>query len=90
MEMAKWIGKVRTMELDEDSEGDDTPISSHVAKGKPVMLATLFCGQKEPLPQSLLTYIEAEAKLVQALANEEEQPDNGAVKITKNHKKSNI
>ena len=55
MEMAKWIGEVRTMELDEDSEDDDTSAPSHIMKWKPVTLTTLYCGRKEPLLWSLAT-----------------------------------
>jgi hypothetical protein len=80
-EMAKWIGEARTMELDEDSEDDDTPAPSRVTNWKPVMLATLFRGQNEPLSQSLPTDTEVEAELMQALADEEEQPDDGAIEI---------
>ena len=77
MEIAKWISEARAAKLAEDDYDDNiAPVSnSCLSKWKPVTLATLFDGQKEP-PQSLQTEVDAEVELMQALAeadNSQEQ-----------------
>lgn len=91
-EMAKWIGEARAAELEEVSSGDsddDEPLvpatirNDRALKYRPLTLAMLFGGQKERLSPSLPREIDAEAELMQALAEleEEENLDDGAIEI---------
>ena len=91
-EMAKWIGDARAAELEEvssDDSDDDEPLvpatirNDRGLKYRPLTLATLFGGQKERLSRSLPREIDAEAELMQALAEleEEENLDDGAIEI---------
>jgi hypothetical protein len=84
-EMAKWIAEARAAELDEESDDDDIiPCSNtHPTKWKPVTLANLFGGQEPLLSQLTSTEIDAEAALMEALADadEDEWLDDGAVEI---------
>jgi len=83
--MAKWIAEARTAELDEESDDDDIiPCSNtRIAKWKPVTLANLFGGQDLLLSRPASTEIDAEAALMEALADadEDERLDDGAVEI---------
>ena len=91
-EMAKWIGEARAVELEEvgsdDSNDDEPPVPVTIRnncawKYRPLTLAILFKGQKERLSHSLPREVDAEAELMQALAEleEEENPDDRAVEI---------
>ena len=90
--MAKWIGDARAAELEEvssDDSDDNEPLvpatirNDRGLKYRPLTLATLFGGQKERLSRSLPREIDAEAELMQALAEleEEENFDDGAIEI---------
>jgi hypothetical protein len=80
--MAKWITEARAAELDEESDDDDV-IPCRPTKWKPVTLANLFGGQELLLSRPASTEIDAEAALMEALAdaNEDERLDDGAVEI---------
>jgi len=84
-EMAKWIAEARAAELDKESDDDDIiPCSNaRTTKWKPVTLANLFGGQELLLLRPASTEIDAEAALMEALADadEDERLDDGAVEI---------
>jgi len=79
---------VELEEVSSDNSNNDEPLvpamirNDRALKYWPLTLATLFGGQKEQLSQSLPREIDAEAKLMQALAElEEENLDDGAIEI---------
>jgi hypothetical protein len=86
--MAKWIGEARAAELDDDSDNEDGTASAEVSntritKWKPVSLANLFSGCESLLSRPPSAEIDAEAALMEALAEveEDERPDDGAVEV---------
>jgi hypothetical protein len=87
-EMVKWIGEARAAEIDDDSDNEDSAVSAEVSntwitKWKPVSLANLFSGCESLLSRPHSTVIDAEAALMEALAEvEEEWPDCGAVEVS--------
>ena len=89
-EMAKWIGEARAAELAEDSsdegEMEESVVNdrnSRILKWKPITLAVLFGGQKQPPSRLIPAEIDAESALMQALAEAEEdlRPDDGEIEI---------
>ena len=87
-EMAKWISEARAAELDDDSDNEDTVSAevsnTRITKWKPVLLANLFSGCEPLLSRPPSTKIDAEAALMEALAEveEDEWPDDGAVEVS--------
>jgi hypothetical protein len=87
-EMVRWISDARATELDEDFDSEDDAISAEVSnvritKWKPVTLANLFGGCDLISSRPVSTEINAEAALMEALAEvqEDERPDDGAVEV---------
>lgn len=87
-EMAKWIGDARAAENEEmDDEAEEILAQSvgntHSSAWKPTTLAVLFGGLLEQPSRLPNSEIDAEAVLMEALANveEDERLDEGAVEI---------
>jgi hypothetical protein len=89
--MAKWIGEARDAELEEESDDDteadvvvnDRQRGNAAWKWKPLTLALLFSGEKQPQSRLPPEEIDAESRLMEALAEleEDERPDDGEVEI---------
>ena len=89
-EMAKWIAEAWAAELEEDSndecEAPEPAVNDrggHIFKWKPMTLAILFGGQKQPPSRLSPAEIDAELALMQALAEVEEDEwlDDGEIEI---------
>jgi hypothetical protein len=96
-EMAKWISDVRVAEdaehSDDDSD-DDTPVAgsstastSRLPRPKSrkwvkTTLAVLFGGASKPVRKFTDDDIDQEAALMEALAEEDARPDDGAVECS--------
>jgi hypothetical protein len=87
-EMGKWISEAQVAKLDDDSDNKGSTASAEVSntqitKWKPVSLANLFSGCESLLSRPHSTVIDAEAVLMEALSEvEEEWPDYGAVEVS--------
>ena len=94
--MAKWITALRAAEAAEDVEaweeiaaadsardGLQAPAVPNCTKRKAETLEKLFGGQAQPLSQMVATEVDAEAALMQALAEmeEDERLDDGEIEI---------
>jgi hypothetical protein len=89
--MAKWISEAREAELegsDDDEEREDVVVNDRQRrntawKWKPLALALLFGGEKPPRSRLPPEEVDAESRLMEALAEleEDERPDDGEVEI---------